>query len=226
MAWPGRRTSRSAPHQPARLLTVRLFSYVVARDFGFAPNPFYGVCTLATCKPGIRKVAALDDWVIGTGSKTRTRHKNLVYAMRVTRVLTFDDYWADPSLQRKKVNLRGSKKQAFGDNIYSRDSPKKPWRQANSHHSFPDGRPNPLNVRVDTSANRVLVSDDFVYWGGSGPELPARFLDYGAAHESIRAGRGYKRTFSTKLVSDVIAWIRSRNETGYCNEPLDWSRTP
>jgi hypothetical protein len=25
---------------------VRLYSYVVARDFGFAPNPFYGFCSL------------------------------------------------------------------------------------------------------------------------------------------------------------------------------------
>ena len=30
---------------------MRLHSYVVARDYGFAPNPFLGVCTLATCKP-------------------------------------------------------------------------------------------------------------------------------------------------------------------------------
>ncbi len=225
MAWPGGRPSRGTRDQSVWLLGVRLYSYVVARDFGFAPNPFFGVCTLATCKPGIRKVAAIDDWVIGTGSKIRNRHKNVVYAMRVTGVMTFEEYWAAPRFQQKKVNLRGSKKQAFGDNIYSRDSTKRPWRQANSHHSLPDGRPNPVNLRVDTSTNRVLLSDDFVYWGASGPELPALFLDYGPAHESIRAGRGYKSSFAPKLVSDLIGWIRSRKEAGYCSEPLDWRRT-
>lgn len=32
-----------------------LFSYVVETDSGFAPNPFFGVCTLARCKPSIRR---------------------------------------------------------------------------------------------------------------------------------------------------------------------------
>ena len=31
------------------------YSYIITRDYGFAPNPFGGVCTLATCKPKIRK---------------------------------------------------------------------------------------------------------------------------------------------------------------------------
>ena len=34
-----------------------LYSYVITRDYGFAPNPFGGICTLATCKPGIRNHA-------------------------------------------------------------------------------------------------------------------------------------------------------------------------
>ena len=37
----------------------RVYMYVVDRDFGFAPNPFHGVRTLATCKPPIRKGVAL-----------------------------------------------------------------------------------------------------------------------------------------------------------------------
>lgn len=28
---------------------MRCFSYIVARDYGFAPNPFHGFCTLANC---------------------------------------------------------------------------------------------------------------------------------------------------------------------------------
>ena len=48
---------------------MTIYSYVVARDYGFAPNPFYGCCTLATCKPIIRRMAQVGDWVIGTGSK-------------------------------------------------------------------------------------------------------------------------------------------------------------
>jgi hypothetical protein len=203
-----------------------LYSYVVARDYGFAPNPFFGVCTLATCKPGIRKKAITGDWVVGTGSKGRNRENTLVYAMRVTGSMSFEEYWADPRFRRKRANLRGSKKQAFGDNIYSKNRLTGGWNQADSHHSLNDGSPNPLNVKADTGANRVLVSDDFVYWGGSGPEVPSRFLDYGKSHESIRAGRGHKRKFSPSFVSDFVQWVRSVNQIGYLGEPLDWRRTP
>lgn len=207
-------------------MSVTLHSYVVARDFGFAPNPFFGVCTLATCKPDIRRAAKIGDWVTGTGSKQRQSEKNVVYSMRVTGAMTFEEYWADPRFQRKKPNLRGSKKQAFGDNIYSRDPATGQWRQTDSHHSLNDGSPNPLNVNADTGTNRILVSDDFVYWGGSGPELPKQFLRYGPHHEGVCAGRGHKNRFSPELVTEYVAWIRSLNETGYCGEPLDWRRTP
>ena len=52
---------------------MKLYSYIVARDFGFAPNPFYGFCTLATCKPKIREHASVGDWVVGTGARSSGR---------------------------------------------------------------------------------------------------------------------------------------------------------
>jgi hypothetical protein len=205
---------------------VKLHSYVVARDFGFAPNPFFGVCTLATCKPRIRSAAAIGDWVLGTGSKRRKREKHVVFAMRVTGAMTFEKYWADPRFQTKKPNLRGSKKQAFGDNIYSRNPRTGVWWQADSHHSLKDGSPNMSNVVADTGANRVLFSDDFIYWGGSGPQLPAKFLGGGPRRESLLAGRGHRNGFPPELVQDFVAWIRSLGEKGYSGEPDDWRRTP
>ena len=200
---------------------MKLYSYVVARDFGFAPNPFFRVCTLATCKPRIRGAAQIGDWVVGTGSKSRNREKHIVYAMRVTDAMTFTQYWNAPQLQRKRPNLRGSKKQAFGDNIYSRNPGTKKWCQANSHHSMPDGSPNPSNIRTDVKADRVLVSDDFVYWGGSGPRVPQRFLNYLGV-----GARNHRTNFPPKFVEEFIGWIRSLGEKGYVGEPLDWSRTP
>jgi hypothetical protein len=108
---------------------MRVYSYVVRYDVGFAPNPFYGICTLATCKPGIRETAALDDLIVGTGSAATKRAGYLVYIMRVTEVTEFDTYWADPKFFRKKPMMQGSKKQAFGDNIYHRRSGSGPWLQ-------------------------------------------------------------------------------------------------
>jgi hypothetical protein len=205
---------------------VRLHSYVVARDYGFAPNPFFGFCTLATCKPRLRSVAQVNDWVVGTGSKKHGREHSVVFAMRVTGTLTFNQYWNDPRFQSKKPNLQGSKKQAFGDNIYRKDEGTNQWHQANSHHSLTDGSPNPSNVTADTATDRVLVSDDFVYWGGSGPELPPRFLNYGPQHVSLRVVRNHKNAFPFGFVEEFIAWIRSLNQKGYMGDPLDWRQTP
>lgn len=206
---------------------MRLHSYVVARDYGFAPNPFFGVCTLATCKPRIRAVAQLGDWIVGTGSKEHGREKHLVYAMCVTEAMTFEEYWADPRFHAKKPNLRGSKKQAFGDNIYHRHPDTDLWCQADSHHSRSDGSPNESNVVADTATNRVLLSDNFIYWGGSGPQLPTRFLTYGPGQISLCAGRNHKNNLPAELVSGFVAWmIRSFDEHGYAGEPLDWCRTP
>ena len=73
----------------------KMYSYVVARDYGFAPNPFHGFCTLATCKPEIRRTAHVGDWIVGTGSKKKGRDAHVVYAMRVTEKMTFNAYWRD-----------------------------------------------------------------------------------------------------------------------------------
>lgn len=46
-----------------------LFSYVIPHDGGSAPNPYFGICTLAICKPVIRRTAKVEDWVVGLGAK-------------------------------------------------------------------------------------------------------------------------------------------------------------
>ena len=97
---------------------MRCFSYVVARDFGFAPNPFYAKCSLATCKPLIREKAEIGDWIAGFGSARYGAKEQLLFAMRVTYKSTFNEYWDSPEYQCKKPVLNGSLKQMYGDNIY------------------------------------------------------------------------------------------------------------
>src|SRR5690349_11369247 len=99
----------------------KVFMYVVDRDFGFAPNPFHGYCTLATCKPRIRKNANVEDWVIGMGGARLRATGRCVYAMRVTEKLTFNEYWANPLYFDKKPVRNGSNKMMVGDNIYHYD---------------------------------------------------------------------------------------------------------
>lgn len=67
----------------------RLFTYKVIYDAGSAPNPYHGICTLALCKPAIRRVAKVGDLIAGFESGNGGR---LVYCMQVTEVLTWAQY--------------------------------------------------------------------------------------------------------------------------------------
>ena len=145
---------------------MQIYSYVVARDYGFAPNPFYGYCTLATCKPIIRRCGQIGDWVIGTSSRKMKREAKLVYFMEIAETMSFTDYWNDTRFLQKRHDLRGRKKKSYGDNIYCFDPASRQWQQKNSHHSYDDGRPNIRNIVRDTQTDRVLVSKQFTYWGG------------------------------------------------------------
>lgn len=198
---------------------MKVYSYVVARDFGFAPNPFFGVCSLATCKPVIRRTANVGDWIVGTGSASRGRQGRLVFAMQVSRTMTFTEYWNDADYEIKRPNLRGSQKLAFGDNIYHKFGQR--FIQADSHHSYADGSPNPHNIRNDTQTDRLLLADKFVYWGGDGPAIPKRFRKA----PNICAVRGHKCQFPDAFAAAFVGWIEAENVWGCPGRPLDWDRT-
>lgn len=200
---------------------MRLFSYVVARDYGFAPNPFGGVCTLATCKPNIRQNAMVGDWIAGLASVDYCRVPSLVYVMRVDEVLTYDAYWDDPRFQFKKPSRSGSVKQLFGDNIYRRDEAGV-WRQADSHHSLEDGASNPRNIDNDTKSHGVLIGPRFAYWGSSALEVPEQFLDFDS--HTIRLNRGYKTNFPAEFVQAFVVWFESLSVQGFVGPPFMWQR--
>lgn len=197
---------------------MKVYSYVVARDYGFAPNPFHGVCTLATCKPMIRKHAVAGDYVVGTGSHRFGLKGHLVYVMRVDEVLSYDDYWSDPRFLNKRPSLHGSLKQAYGDNIYHRGQAGR-WVQEDSHHSLAGGRPNVSNIRHDTQASRVLVGYRFTYWGSHGPKIPPPLRKhYGV---DVCGQRGHKCNFPAALVAAFLDWIGPFEASGYVGCPKE-----
>ena len=200
---------------------MKLFSYVVARDFGFAPNPFYGACTLATCKPRIRSAAAAGDWIVGTGAKTKyDLAGHLLYAMRVDEILSFDAYWNDRRFLFKRPVDNGSLKQLYGDNIYRRIGSR--WAQANSHHSLKDGRRNLKNVARDTSVDRVLVGRPFVYFGGAAPRIPIRFRPYKPTGEDVCCPGVGHRVLSEELARTFERWLSSLGGWGVRGMPLEF----
>lgn len=202
---------------------MRLYSYVVRYDSGFAPNPFYGYCTLATCKAPIRKSAQIGDWLVGCASnhKSIRRGGHLVYAMRVTETTDFRTYSADRRFAMKVPYRAGSRKQSCGDNIYFRDATDSHWMQRDSFHSMPDGSPNPDHIARDTGVDRILISEDFVYFGGYGPEFPQSLRNCDGEDIS-KKGIGYSVFPDGKLVQRFVEWIRSIRESGYRSAPTEW----
>ncbi|NOK33067.1 hypothetical protein HMI49_07650 [Corallococcus exercitus] len=201
---------------------MKLYTYVVARDYGFAPNPFFNVCTLATCKPVIRRCAHVGDWVAGTGSMRCGMGDRLIYAMRVGATLTFDEYWKSPRFRLKRPNLHGSLKQAFGDNIYHHDLSNERWCQEKSHHSHSHGQTNHANLEKDTKTDRVLLSDWFVYFGKDAVELPERFRQGKEETVIHPGGHGHLVNFRPGFKEDFIQWVLSLEQEGFRGEPIEF----
>jgi len=202
---------------------ARIYSYVVRYDSGFAPNPFYGYCTLATCKPDIRRWANVGDWVVGSASNASGigRGGHIVYAMRVTETTTFDDYAKDARFEAKKPFRKGSRKQSCGDNIYFRDAPDSGWSQRDSFHSREDGQLHVQHVTRDTGINRVLISDDYIYFGGTGPAFPDDLQDEDGK-PLCKHGIGRSCFDDPQLVKGLEHWFRSLEVRGYQGPPQEW----
>ncbi|MES9980433.1 MAG: hypothetical protein ABW107_16975, partial [Candidatus Thiodiazotropha sp. 6PLUC5] len=157
-----------------------LYAYAITRDFGFAPNPFHGFCTLATCKPDIRKSAQAGDWIMGIGGSTlRKVKRRCILLMKVSEKVSFQDYWDLKRFSLKKPVRNGSRVQMLGDNIYHKDD-NDSWIQEDSHHSHPDGTANPVNLGRDTGrTDQVLVSNYFLYFGDEALPVDLDSIGYG-----------------------------------------------
>ncbi|WP_156503502.1 hypothetical protein [Eikenella longinqua] len=81
----------------------RLYTYKVAYDSGTAPNPDFNTCTLAICKPAIRRTAKVGDIIVGFDCLEN--QDRIIYCMQVDEVLTWSEYVArceiDQSLNGK-----------------------------------------------------------------------------------------------------------------------------
>jgi hypothetical protein len=201
-----------------------VYSYLIEHDLGLAPNPFGRYCTLAVCKPKIRisSKLKLGDWVIGTGSKAleissgRVRLRNrLIYAMKVTERISFEDYWTDKRFQYKKPVMNGTLVTMFGDNFYHKDENGN-WVQEDSAHSNMDGTCNIEHLKTDISGKNVLISQHFYYFGDKAPTIPTELLAI------CHSGIGEKKFDNKQVGDDFINWVTTNYKTGVHGDPLNW----
>lgn len=199
---------------------MNYFSYKIDHDYGLAPNPFHGYCTLAVCKSNIRgnRNLKIGDWIIGIGSKALGNFHQLIFAMCLEEKITFNEYWQDNRFQIKKPIVNGSLVQMYGDNFYHQDPNTNEWIQENSAHSLEGGKTNKLHLDRDTGGNFVLISKEFYYFGSKSPSVPDEYL------EVCSEGRDMK---STSIPADIanafINWLKNNYSTGIHGDPTSWS---
>lgn len=199
--------------------TQRLYRYVIDHDRGFAPNPFFGVCTLACCKPQIRKHAAKGDVIVGFGPKKYGLDGQMIYWMSVNEITDFQSYWGNPDFLMKRPQMGGSLCLCFGDNIYHRCPDSGDWIQEQSFHSDAGSLVGLGNLKRDTgTTDSVLVGHEYAYWGNKAQEIPNKFKSL------VHRGRGFTyKVDSEALKLDFIEWLRSLPECGFRHDPADWS---
>lgn len=203
---------------------MKTYAYRLDHDLGFAPNPYHEHCTLACCMPTIRRRAELGDIIVGmAGSNPRGLgriHPQLIYWMRVSEECRFDEYWEDERFRNKRPNLRGAQIHKVGDNTYRRRSDGKGWEFEASMHAVPtDPRPHEGHVTKDTSVDRVLIADEFTYWGSSGPVLPEHLK------RIFPKTRNYKVNHDEDLLAEFQQFLALDRPRGVVGEPADWSNS-
>lgn len=208
---------------------TRLASYKLSQDAGFAPNPFFGTLTLATCMPDMRLSAALDDWIAGFTSEAlcgdAVGAERLVFLMRVEEAISIAEYYSDARFARKIPVLDGAPEVGrHGDNIYQpkRADAGEPGHFAqlpNPHHwDHAHGREDERSKRLDLRGRRVLLATEYVYFGREAlvvPEFARPALPRGHAPAgSVTADPELARAFidyalgraSRPVVSSPHAW--------------------
>lgn len=188
---------------------MRLFSYCIPVDDGAAPNPFWGICTLTICKPVIRRVANVGDWIVGVGSKNVNGDDfsgKIVYAMQITQKMTLKEYdqFCRDQLPEKIADINNSDQRIkLGDCIYDYSNGEPPSQRLGVH--------NAKNFERDLGGQFALLSDHFYYFGDQAIDIPPEFRSI------IKQGQAHKSNSNEPVKEEFIEWLETR---GYRSNKL------
>ncbi len=197
---------------------LRLFSYKMTHDTGFAPNPFFGLLTLANCKPQIRKSKKINDWIAGFTSNQlngdKTGDERLVYLMKVTEKVDYAEYWNNPRYANKIPVLdTNSIEDKAGDNIY------KPLG-ANKFEQIENKNHDESSMMHDLNGEFVLISSEFYYFGGAAIYLPG---DVKPKLPKGQSGQGV-RTYDIDRIKSFLDYMKQNYKMGMLDFPHQWPK--
>lgn len=188
---------------------------------GMSPNPFAEYLTLACCKPQIRKLAKIGDWVVGIRGKIlfdKTQKGvfpgqkeifKIIYAFEVIEKLTFEGYWNDKRFENKKPNMKSElDKDRCGDNFYEPTSHNSYIQKDSMHSNFnkntKEYSENDKHKKNDTHSNNVLISgvNNFWFFGSNPLCIPYDLKSFANDYKSFRQHKVFSKN-SDKLVSYI-----------------------
>jgi hypothetical protein len=190
---------------------ILLRTYKMTYDTGFAPNPYCGVLTLATCKPGIRGCAKPGEWIAGFTSEKLCGdppgHEKLIYLMQVAEKLRFEDYY-DKYPQKRPENF------ICGDNIYRRGN--------NGYEQLDNPYHHKCDLGTDTSEPYVLLATEFYYFGRDAVSVPKEY------RPNVKVGPA---PYGTKTEGEqariFIEWVKkvaAKGQSGLIGKPHQGSQ--
>ncbi len=135
-----------------------IYVYKCVIDDGTAPCVDRGLLSMTVCKPKVRTSATVGDIVVAFGTNAQPAPNRLVYAAKITELVTGGRYFVEPKYQTRK------------DCIYKRTphGTLKLVPSASAHNTgthtkdigSPPAYPNAI----------ALISNDFRYFGGAGTD--------------------------------------------------------
>lgn len=179
---------------------MKLYSYCLRYDDGAAPNPYWGICTLAICKPKIRRTANLGDWVVGLGSVKSPIgdiSKCVVYAMKITKRLSMSEYdkFCPQHYPNKIPDWQSSDfRKKVGDCIYDFSNLNQSPQLRNSVHTED-------NRKTDLGGENVLLSKHFFYFGNQPIWLKEDL------HPIIHSNQGHKSSANDPYIHEFVSWL-------------------
>lgn len=194
----------------------KLYSYKMSHDNGFAPNPYFGVLTLATCKPQIRLKVAEGGWIAGWTSQSMKLHsttvgnEKLVYLAKITKKLSYGEYWETFPNKRSGNTAVAT----YGDNIYCPS-----LDETYGYRQIPNLRHNTEVQKIkDMSGQYVLVCEEFYYFGATKGSMPLDIPE--SVRPNIPKGQSPVGVI-TENPSALIDFVRTNaNKCKLCNHQL------
>jgi hypothetical protein len=178
---------------------MKLYSYCLRHDDGAAPNPFWGLCTLAICKPAIRRTAKIGDWIAGLGSANSPIgdiSEFVVYAMKISEKMTLQEYDAfckDQCLNKIPIWRSRDYRQRVGDCIYDYSAGSLPKLRWGVHTE--------TNRSKDLRGIYVLISNHFYYFGDN----PIKLCD--SLRPIIHPTQGHKSAMNQPYLEEFVSWL-------------------